>query len=100
MNEARALYLQARLNRILAPKPTFKLGHIRRQDRTLTGSVQESLQELLLEHFPNSTIATRNTESLPRTVATSPNFGWITKQRMDQAIKHLKTSKKPGPDEM
>jgi hypothetical protein len=100
-SEARAPYLQACLNRTLAPKPTFQLGHIRRKDGVLTRNVQESLQELLLEHFPNSVLTTTHTtERFHTKVATSPNFGWITRDRMEQAIKHLKNSKKPGPDNM
>jgi hypothetical protein len=100
-SEATTPYLQAQLNRILAPKPTFQLGHIRRQDGSITSNTQDSLKELLQEHFPNSTLTNPNTDTYqPTLTAPSHQYSWISRNRIDQAIKRLKNNKKPGPDDL
>jgi hypothetical protein len=100
----------ARLNRILQRKAYNKLGLLKKDDGTLTGSIQESYLLLMKEHFPGCQVITQvayTQSSEPDPLgATGRSVNpvlvekrpWIKLATLDRAFRQFGNMKCAGPD--
>jgi hypothetical protein len=92
----------ARVNKIMSASgaPAAELGLVKDNLGVLVKNKTETLQQMLAEHFPDSTPAEKihdQTESeIPIFVLATE---WLTKERFRMAVKAYKKNKASGPDE-
>ena len=95
----------SRVNKILKTLngPSVELGLIKDNQGVLAPDKQSSLELLLNDHFPQSTLITRreptpdsDTDAFPSFIPARP---WLSVQRFRAAVNVFKKGKRPGPDE-
>jgi hypothetical protein len=92
----------ARVNKIMraSGSPAAKLGLVKDNLGILVKDKTETLQQMLAEHFPDSTPAEEINDQTESDVPIFvPATEWLTKERFRRAVNSYKKNKAPGPDE-
>ncbi|GBN11689.1 Putative protein in type-1 retrotransposable element R1DM [Araneus ventricosus] len=96
-------FLRPRLKQAEAPnKAHFQLNSVRKEDGSLTSTIEEALTELLRYHFPDDVSQDspaqadirRNSRVPPNTSDDSP----FSQLEVETAVGEIKSKKAPGPD--
>jgi ribonuclease HI len=90
----------ARLHKLLSKGPTKNLGAIKKQSGAYTESVNETLQEMLKNHFPEAQSFVDAVEDLSEEILTNSDIAdrIVTTKRLKWAINQFKPFKSPGKD--
>jgi hypothetical protein len=91
----------ARVNKIMSASgaPAAKLGLVKDNLGILVKDQTETLQQMLAEHFPDSTPAEEiNDQTKYNVLIFVLATEWLTKERFRRAVNSYKKNKAPGPD--
>jgi hypothetical protein len=103
VREVETLPAMAKLSKILRAKPTSELGLVKKPDRSLCTSPEESLATMVQEHFPGSVVTDTQASPPPRSteIKVEP-IPWITSERTWPwaTINSFGPHKACGPDKL
>ena len=89
----------SKLFKIISKGPSPEVGLIRKQDGSMSINSEESLTELLNEHFPQCHVGQKVVREATSKSTPLSHIPWINTKTVSQAIQEFLPHKSPGPDD-